>query len=236
MTLGEGGGVDVSSGSSFTMNAGEIRNNRVLGIGPEKDAQGNGGGIFVDKDAVFTFCNGSIFQNSALSWGGGIYVNGSATMYGGEIRSNSARNGGAGINVGAGGVCVMKGGLLSSNVTGGYGGAVMVMEDGEFVFADGLAVNNQAIKGGKVFMIDGKAAISGGCIRGFTEAERERFFKKLQSGAVTGSSTTDCVIALAENGFLTISGGELYGPIGMVKQGQLVDTREQNGYRQIWRR
>jgi hypothetical protein len=45
MTFAQGGGVHVCSGSSFTMNAGDIRDNHVMGLGPEKDANGLGGGV-----------------------------------------------------------------------------------------------------------------------------------------------------------------------------------------------
>jgi hypothetical protein len=228
MTLGEGGGVYVCGGSSFRMDAGEIRNNRVLGMGPEKDAIGYGGGVYVDKEAVFMFYDGSIFQNSALSWGGGICVNGSATMYGGEICSNSARFGGGGINVEADGVCVIKGGVLASNVTGGGGGAAYIMENGEFVFMDGLTINNRAVQAGRVLVIDGKATISGGYIKGFTEAELEKIERKISAEKFAGLPPTDCVICLLETVHLTLSGGEVHGPIGRVKEDQFVDVRDRS--------
>jgi hypothetical protein len=225
MKRGEGGGVYVCESGKFIMNAGEIRDNHVRGTGPEKNAIGEGGGVYVDKKAVFVFHNGSIFQNSALSWGGGVYTKGSFTMYAGEIRGNSARIGGGGINVSSDGVCAIKGGVLTGNFAGRGGGAIYTMENSVFDFTDGLVIQNRASESGRAFMLDGKATISGGCIKGLTQAEMDKLNRKVKTRSLADLPMENYAIYLRENGHLTFSGGEIYGPIGQTIKDQFVDTR-----------
>jgi uncharacterized repeat protein (TIGR02543 family) len=82
VTMNGGGGVYVTSGSSFTMEGGEISDNSA-----------NGGGGVVVNNGSFTMEGGEISGNSASSGGGGVavYYNGSFTMSGtAKISGNSA--------------------------------------------------------------------------------------------------------------------------------------------------
>jgi hypothetical protein len=226
LTLARGGGVFVCKDAGFRMNAGEIQGNRALGIGPEEEGSGSGGGVFVGEGGSFELYRGNIAQNSAVSCGGGIAGKGSITVYGGEIRSNSARSSGGGILVEARGRCLIKGGILAGNVTRGGGGAIHVVETGELSFMGGLAVLNQAAMAGRAMMVDGTAVIAGGYIKGMSDAENARIARKIHSGDGLGFPSTDCAICLGENGHLTLSGGDLCGPVGALKKDQIVDTRD----------
>jgi hypothetical protein len=181
----------------------------------------------VEEEGSFELYQGHIVENSASAWGGGIAGNGSITIYGGEIRSNSAYSGGGRIHVETRGRCRIKGGVLAGNVTRGGGGAITVMAKGELAFMDGLAFFNQAKQAGKVMMIDGTAVIAGGYIKGLSDAENERITQKIYSKEMrAGVRSADCAICLQENGHLTLSGGKLVGPIGALRQDQIVDARD----------
>ncbi len=77
----------------------------------------NGGTLYTYDD--MTIQNGYSTQN------GTINVNGTMHMYGGIIRNNCARNGGA-INIGMSGFVTLYGGTITGNTVqaGGFGGAV----------------------------------------------------------------------------------------------------------------
>jgi uncharacterized repeat protein (TIGR02543 family) len=121
------GGVMLESGSSFTMNGGEISGN----------TGGRGGGVSVRNGSSFTMNGGEISGNTA-NYGGGVYINsGSFTMNGGKITGNTARyaygNGGFGGGVYAegNGSFTMTGGEISGNTArgsyyGSSGGGVYV--------------------------------------------------------------------------------------------------------------
>jgi len=112
-TMGYGGGVQVNTSGTLTLNAGSsIQNNQF---------DGNGGAVRV-IDGTFNM-NGGTIQNNTASQGGGVNVSGPSanfTMSGGVIQNNYAANvvpgSGAGINTqGGGGVLVQNGALFTMN-------------------------------------------------------------------------------------------------------------------------
>ena len=84
-----GGGVDVSSHSTFTLHNGIISGNNAINI--QKD--GRGGGVSVSGTSTFNMTGGSITGNTA-NGGGGVNLHESAfNMTGGSITGNKAVGG-----------------------------------------------------------------------------------------------------------------------------------------------
>ena len=85
---GQGGGVFLAGGTTFTMDAGEINGNTAKGVPAE------GGGVYVGAGTTFTMNAGDIKGNTADgspgSKGGGVYVAavGGFTKTGGEINGH----------------------------------------------------------------------------------------------------------------------------------------------------
>ncbi|MBQ7596166.1 MAG: hypothetical protein IJU45_05825 [Clostridia bacterium] len=77
----------------------------------------NGGTLYTYDDMTI--------QNANSTQNGTINVNGTMHMYGGQIRNNNARNGGA-INIGMSGFVTLYGGTITGNTVqaGGFGGAI----------------------------------------------------------------------------------------------------------------
>jgi hypothetical protein len=203
---GQGGGVCVCQNAVFTMDGGEIRDNRAIAVREEEDSAGSGGGVFVEKGGAFDFQKGHILKNGVMGWGGGIYTEGLVTLHSdSSTLNNVARLGGGGIHVaGKKGVCTMIGGLLMNNFSGGSGGAVHVMEDGSFTMERGIIVKNTAAMG-HALAVSGKAVISGGVIYG-----KDSF---LSPDAKTEDDAVEPTIVVEETGELIISGGEVDGAI-----------------------
>ncbi|MBD5413031.1 MAG: hypothetical protein HDR52_01180 [Treponema sp.] len=151
-----GGGVYViGSGSSFTMNGGEISNNKA------EDAYG--GGIYI-KNCTFTMSDGTISGNTASEAGGGVYMSDSDcafTMESGTINNNTANKySGGGVAVTNASTFTMKSGTISgntaklnSNDTSHGGGGVYTVYESTFIMEDGTISNNKALggNGGGVF-------------------------------------------------------------------------------------
>ncbi|MCF0123250.1 MAG: hypothetical protein HUJ67_03960, partial [Ruminiclostridium sp.] len=95
---------------------------------------GHGGGVF--NEGSFTMYGGSIVGNFA-SEGGGVFNEGSFTMYGGSIIGNG----------------------MNSNLTTISGGGVH--NDGTFTIYGGSITNNSAVTGGGVYMNSGAFTLSG---------------------------------------------------------------------------
>ena len=90
-----GGGVYVRDSGTFTMHDGEITDNEA----------NYGGGVYVAANGKFNMHGGSITNNKANksktnSMGGGVYVNGTFIMSGGEISGNTATSNGGGVYAG----------------------------------------------------------------------------------------------------------------------------------------
>jgi len=178
---GGGGGVYVDVNGSFTMNGGEISGNTVS---LNHQGYARGGGVYVENGASFTMNGGEISGNTALddyknhtaqdsahSWGGGVYVNnGTFAMNGGEISGNRAYavpgyvtnstsippHVGVGLGGGVyidGGTFTMKGGTISGNSA----------------YVPGSSSTTVTAFGGGVYMRNGTFRIVSGTIYGSDE-------------------------------------------------------------------
>ena len=117
-------GVHIRNGGDFIMKGGVINGNT-------SNWDGRGGGVFVENGTFEMYSGAMIRDNSsggtnAPGGGGGVYVgaNGIFTMYGGEIKNNTAECEGGGIYISTGGRFIMNGGNIFSNSTlnGNYDG------------------------------------------------------------------------------------------------------------------
>jgi len=190
-----GGGVQVTAGSIFTMNAGAVIQNCYTA---------NVGGAVRNTNSTFTMNVGSsITGNTAASGGGASLDGGTFTMNGGSISGNmvTTNSGGGVFNSAAGGIFTMNGGSISGNTsivgggagvfnlnifnmtagtisgniaaaTGGYGGGVMngnanIPPTATFTMSGGTIDGNIAEYGGGVFNTD-TFDMSGGTISGNT--------------------------------------------------------------------
>ena len=117
-----GGGVNISTGSTFNMEGGEISGNNVTGTNW-------GGGVYVS--GTFTMRGGIISGNSSRA-GGGVCVSGTFTMRGGIISGNSSTSGGGVCVSSAGSTFTMEGGEISGNSASVEGGGVYVANASAF--------------------------------------------------------------------------------------------------------
>lgn len=174
-------GLGVGVAGTFNMYGGNITGNVVHA--------GDGGGVYVKGGSTFNMSGGSITGNTARKVtgrpdggnGGGVYVNGTFNMYGGEIRNNTAPGTGDG-----GGVFVNYNGTFNmsddSRITGNTafrGGGVYVERSlggnndkpGNFAMSSGTIGGattddaNQAQYGGGVY-VAGTFTLTGGSITG----------------------------------------------------------------------
>jgi hypothetical protein len=191
---GNGGAVSVDSLGIFTMNGGEISDNKA----------GDGGGVYINN-GTFTMNSGVISNNRPYggyaSYGGGVYVNnsGTFTMNNGVISGNEARDGG-GVYVNNGGTFTMNNGVINNNTVkfsniDSYGGGVYIKK-GTFTMNGGLISGNTAIAstnynsyGGGVFVsINGTFTKSGGgTIYGYINGDSNSNTVKNASGVVLSS-------------------------------------------------
>jgi len=142
--------VFLRSGSSLIMNdkANIIGNNAGFNAG---------GGVYVSYSSIFTMNDGKIFGNTSMyeRWvtnagGGGVFVNGTFNMKGGEISGNTATNGG-GVFVNNG-IFTMSSGKIINNTATDAGGGVFVY-DRAFTMNGGLISGNTSTSmGGGVFV------------------------------------------------------------------------------------
>ena len=93
--MGDGGGMNIANGGSFTMTGGNIVGNKAF---PVTRGYG-GGGVYVTSGGTFTMSGGNIIGNAAKD-GGGVYVRyDTFTMTDGTISNNTAANDGGGVYV-----------------------------------------------------------------------------------------------------------------------------------------
>ncbi|GHV25191.1 hypothetical protein AGMMS4952_02340 [Spirochaetia bacterium] len=154
-----GGGVYVDGGT-FTMEGGEISENRAT-----YDRSSTGGGVRVGS-GTFTMKGGKISRNMGCI-GGGVYVyGGTFTMEDGEISGNTAVASGyiygGGVSV-YGGTFTMKGGEISGNTVFSdysYGGGVSVYGSGTFTMEGGTVYGSDG--GAKANKLQGDGGLKRG--------------------------------------------------------------------------
>ena len=170
-TASSGGGIIAMTRAVITINDGKITGNTTTK---------NGGGIFMSYTSVLNVNGGEISQNKAAN-GAGIYLYGaSATLTGGKIAKNTAKDNYGGIG---GGGCTQKGVKYRSvlnmkNVTiaenkgTNYGGIGLVMTDVQMESGTVITENYaQKAVGGMVIMSDSTMKMTGGIISYNTAAE-----------------------------------------------------------------
>ena len=110
-----GGGVYVYAGSA-TLSGGQILSN-TAGL--------HGGGVYVDQSsATFNQTGVSTIAHNTADYGGGMFVyNGTATLSGGQISSNTASGDGGGVFVDSG-QATLSGEQISSNTASDNGGGI----------------------------------------------------------------------------------------------------------------
>ena len=141
-----GGGVFVARGATFTMSGTAQIGGSSIDEGNEAP---NGGGVCVwDRDSKLDMQGGSILGNGAGDNGGGVYLDGGATM----SMSGTAQIGGSGSNEGneaqnGGGVHISDGifNMDSGSITGNTAG-----NNGWAVYVESAVTQNVEIQGGLV--------------------------------------------------------------------------------------
>ena len=182
-TTGDGGGVYVASGGSFTMQSGTISGNK---------AESNGGGVYVANGGIFTMSGGAaIYGNMSERYGGGVYIDGTFTMQNGTISGNWAVNKyGGGVFVANSGSFTMQNGTISDNMAKENGGGVYA--DNTFNMKGGTISVNTAGNGGGVWVNNNAT---------FT----------MEGGTITGNTADDSGGGVCVNGEFTMTGGTITG-------------------------
>lgn len=160
-----GGGVNIETGGKFTLHGGNIVGNQVA-----TRSDSDGGGVYAAGD--FIMYGGNIVGNNARHNAGGLYIHpncGTGEMHGGTISNNTAAYiGGVTVN----GTFTMSGGEISGNRTTdpnqGTGGGVCVINGKTFSMTGGKITGNTAHKTGAGVKADGTFIMTGGEISGNT--------------------------------------------------------------------
>jgi uncharacterized repeat protein (TIGR02543 family) len=135
--------VRINNGATLVMNDG-VKITR--NQGGSTGGNTSGGGVYVN--GTFIMNGGEISDNRrTASDGAGVWNNGSFTMYGGKISGNSGvANGGGGVH--NTGTFTMYGGIISGNTTNSNGGGVFTR--GLFTMHGGTISGNTGSSGGGV--------------------------------------------------------------------------------------
>ena len=157
---GDGGGVYVANGGSFTLNSGReiIKNSAAV----------NGGGIYINGGTLTI--NGKVGgsaanKNTAVN-GGGVYINGGTMNHNGEISYNEATNGGGIYSSGGGTMNLNGGSFVSYNKATNGAGVYVAGGYNNFMFVNSTVNNNtNATNGGGVYIEGGMLQMQGGVIR-----------------------------------------------------------------------
>ena len=165
-TAGYGGGVAVTSNSTFTMKGGTIGGD---GDGDKNTATASGGGVAV-MHGTFTMEGGRISKNTAAGYGGGIEAmnfngnKGVITVKGKSVISNNtANNGGGGISS-SHKLTVepidSNSPVIKENTTGSYGGGIYLPYNGTLTFSGGTVTDNTAsMKGSGIYLQDARTKV-----------------------------------------------------------------------------
>jgi tetratricopeptide (TPR) repeat protein len=154
----------LSKPGHLILDGGTIDNNK---------SEGGGAGVYVG--GMFTMKQGSIRKNTVTTerrYGGGVYIDGSASIEGGEISENEASHG-AGVYVG--GKLTLSGGSIIGNEAN-MGGGVRVGEGAAFTQSGGSITKNMAVVTGGVHVDKGGVFTQqGGSVSG--NYQTQRFFE-----------------------------------------------------------
>ncbi|MCL2319560.1 MAG: hypothetical protein FWC45_05705, partial [Treponema sp.] len=220
-------GVILYSGSTFTMNGGEISGGRFSSDG--------GGGVYMAGGA-FTMNGGDISGNATkYGNGGGVYLaDGIFTMNGGEIFNNSANYGG-GVYL-AGGTFIMNKGKISGNTSNYQQGGGVYVAGGNFMMNAGEITGNTAVRagyntgppwdytgfGGGVYIAGGTFTLNGGGISGNTQGG---VFLSDGKFTMNGGEIKGNIAGFYSLSNLSYGGGVyMYGGIFILNDGEISDN------------
>jgi hypothetical protein len=157
--------------------------------------------------------------NTFLSGGsGGVYVDGTFNMSGGEVSGNTGGGGGGGGVYVSNGTFSMSGGAVSGNTASSYGGGGVYVSNGTFSMSGGAVSGNTASSsyggGGGVYVSNGIFSMSGGAVSGNTAtnagggvAVTSGAFS-MSGGVVSGNTVSDDGGGVAvTSGTFSMSGG-----------------------------
>lgn len=192
---GHGGAVYSSSANSvININGGEISSNQ---------GKTSTGGICADTNTLINIVNGVIKYNFTAGRGGGLFVNGTLNMTGGEVINNYSGTNGAGMVL-VGGTHKISGGNIHNNTAGNYGGGICQIL-GSLTFTENAVVENNSsnASGGGIASIGGPLTISGGTIRNNNAAgSGGGLFKNTEQNVAALSITG----GLIEDNYASVSG------------------------------
>ena len=176
---GNGGGIFINNGGATTMTGGEINGNKAWSYGGGIHMDGgvlnveggtisdnaitggspykNGAGVSVANKAIFTLSGGLISGNMNARNGGGVCAwSGTFIMEGGEIRNNSATNGGGVYgNRDSMAEIAITTGVISGNTATANGGGVYVASPCKFAMVFDAIDENHAGNGGGLYLDGG---------------------------------------------------------------------------------
>ena len=149
-----GGGIRGYEGSVINITGGKIEGNVASKEGSV--ASKEGGGIYTE--GTLTMSGGEILSNSSSGRGGGLCVKGGATITGGTIAYNKSEGDGGGIYDACG--ITLSGGTITGNKAGGKGGGMLVEAGKELKIKDAPVVTgNRASVGDEMFLSPQEGAI-----------------------------------------------------------------------------
>nr|MBP3283523.1 right-handed parallel beta-helix repeat-containing protein [Treponema sp.] len=150
------GGLFFSSESDST-----VKDSTIGGSSANSNTSENGGGITKSGNGTLTIENSTISNNTATSYGGGIYIDGGKVIFSSGSISN---NTGSGIYIKSGNATI-SGGSISNNTSAKGAGIYLSSTTSSLTLTGGSITENSATdKGGGIFINSGSATISGGSI------------------------------------------------------------------------
>ena len=162
-----------------------------------KITHASGGGCVIMVNGTLTLWNGDITGNNAVSNGGGVYVSSGSTftMNGGTITKNDAGSSGGGVYVSSGSTFAMNGGTIAGNNAGSSGGGVYLSSGSTFTMNGGTITGNNAGSngGGVCLYLDSTFTMNGGIITGNNSTNNS--YKNIYSGGVYVSSRGSFIVS-----------------------------------------
>lgn len=213
-----------------------VSNDYTLTISGETQISGNtayighgmGGGIYAIY-AKLDIRGGKIAENTAASYGGGIYLEDvTATISGGAISGNTANYGGGIFLENA--TLAMSGGVISEN-SAGSGGGICVSPGGTLKMSGGKIIKNTAEEnafGGGVYAVYGQNASSG---EPADPSIIELSGSPVISGNLAGGIANDLEIDRTNGNKIMITGAlRNSAHVGIIDQSDSAETEFSSGY------
>lgn len=124
-------------------------------------ALADGGGVYVNHSNGAKLIGNTIFTNTAGHHGGGVYVSFSAAaLNNNAVLSNTTVEDGGGLAI-AGSAATLSGNRIAANLAGFGGGGLLLMQSAATVNGN-LLLNNTAIDGAGVYVLFGNGAVLSG--------------------------------------------------------------------------